>query len=184
MRHGGCLAIGFALKAARVACVVLAALLLAVPRAQATSGPTASNPAVSDDISNRAAQTRALLDTPQNAALLDLLGDPAVRQRLIAAPAATAPPPANPARDTNHRNRWKSQRFRRLVSDVTTEAGVISLDAPQKMLNFVFQWVDAKQLDDALHRSRREGAVRLMRALVGPVRSFKVDCTQTDLDRR
>jgi hypothetical protein len=28
-----------------------------------------------------------------------------------------APPPANPARDTNRRNRWKSQRFRRLVSD-------------------------------------------------------------------
>src|SRR5271168_1497740 len=27
-----------------------------------------------------------------------------------------APPPANPARDTNRRNRWKSQRFRRLVS--------------------------------------------------------------------
>jgi hypothetical protein len=27
-----------------------------------------------------------------------------------------APPPANPARDSNRRNRWKSQRFRRLVS--------------------------------------------------------------------
>ena len=25
-------------------------------------------------------------------------------------------PPANPARDTNRRKRWKSQRFRRLVS--------------------------------------------------------------------
>ena len=27
-----------------------------------------------------------------------------------------APPPANPARDTNRRNCWKSQRSRRLVS--------------------------------------------------------------------
>ena len=26
-----------------------------------------------------------------------------------------APPPANPARDTNRRKHWKSQRFRRLV---------------------------------------------------------------------
>jgi small-conductance mechanosensitive channel len=43
-------------------------------------------------VSERAAQARALLDTPQGATLLDLLGDPAVRERLMAAP--TAPPPA------------------------------------------------------------------------------------------
>ena len=29
-----------------------------------------------------------------------------------------APPPANPARDTSRRNRWKSQRFGRLVSHI------------------------------------------------------------------
>jgi hypothetical protein len=34
---------------------------------------------------------RALLDTPQGATLLDLLGDPAVRERLMATP--PAPPP-------------------------------------------------------------------------------------------
>jgi small-conductance mechanosensitive channel len=43
-------------------------------------------------VSERAAQARALLDTPQGATLLDLLGDPAVRERLMAAP--TVPPPA------------------------------------------------------------------------------------------
>jgi len=90
----GCRAIGFALEATRVACLLLAMLLVGMPRApraQAASGPTAGNPAVSGDVSQRAAQARALLDTPQGAALLDLLGDPAVRERLIAAPAAPAP---------------------------------------------------------------------------------------------
>jgi small-conductance mechanosensitive channel len=43
-------------------------------------------------VSERADQARALLDTPQGATLLDLLGDPAVRERLIAAPAAPPPP--------------------------------------------------------------------------------------------
>jgi hypothetical protein len=37
-----------------------------------------------------AAQARALLDTPQGATLFELLGDPAVRERLMATP--TAPP--------------------------------------------------------------------------------------------
>ena len=41
-----------------------------------------------------AAQARALLDTPQGATLLDLLGDPAVRERLMAAPIASPPPTA------------------------------------------------------------------------------------------
>ena len=94
MRDGGGGAIGFALEATRVACLLLAVLLVGVPRAQAASGPTASNPAVSGDVSERAARARALLDTPQGAALLDLLGDPAVRQRLIAAPDSPAPPAA------------------------------------------------------------------------------------------
>jgi hypothetical protein len=62
-------------------------LLLGGPWAHA-----ASSPAASGDVSDRAAQARALLDTPQGATLLDLLGDPAVRDRLMAAP--TAPPPA------------------------------------------------------------------------------------------
>ena len=91
MEHRGCRAIGFALQATRVACLLLALLLVGMPRAQAASGPTAGNPAVPGDVSERAAQARALLDTPQGAALLDLLGDPAVRERLIAAPAAPAP---------------------------------------------------------------------------------------------
>jgi hypothetical protein len=45
----------------------------------------------SGDVSERAAQARALLDTPQGATLLDLLGDPTVRERLMAT--ATAGPP-------------------------------------------------------------------------------------------
>ena len=38
-----------------------------------------------------------------------------------------APPPTHPARDTNRRNRWKSQRFRRLVSVVpcSTDAPIV-----------------------------------------------------------
>ena len=47
-------------------------------------------------MSERAAQARALLDTPQGATLLDLLGDPAVRERLMAAPSAPPPPAAMP----------------------------------------------------------------------------------------
>jgi small-conductance mechanosensitive channel len=66
---------------------LLAALLLGTPWAHA-----ASDPATSTDVSARAAQARALLDTPQAATLLDLLADPAVRKRLMATP--TAPPPA------------------------------------------------------------------------------------------
>jgi moderate conductance mechanosensitive channel len=110
MRHRGGRAIKFAAEAACVIYLLFAALLVGVPRAHAASGPTNSTPAVSDDVSQpaardvsqhaaqdvseRAAQARALLDTPQGAALLDLLGDPAVRQRLISAPAAPAPPAA------------------------------------------------------------------------------------------
>jgi hypothetical protein len=45
-------------------------------------------------VSDRVAQARALIDTPRGETLLDLLGDPAVRERLMAAP--TAPPPAAP----------------------------------------------------------------------------------------
>jgi moderate conductance mechanosensitive channel len=103
MRRRGCHAIGFVREATRIACLLLAVLVVSplvvgAPRARAASGPTTSSPASSDDISgdvsHRAAQARALLDTPQGAALLDLLGDPAVRQRLLAAPAAAAPPAA------------------------------------------------------------------------------------------
>jgi small-conductance mechanosensitive channel len=68
---------------------LLAVLLLGTPWAHAASGPAASS-----DVSERAAQARALLDTPQAATLLDLLGDPAVRERLMAAPAAPPPPAA------------------------------------------------------------------------------------------
>jgi small-conductance mechanosensitive channel len=70
------------------ACLLLAALLLGAPAVQAVSSAAAPT-----DVSERAAQARALLDTPQGAALLDLLGDPAVRERLLAAPIA-APPAA------------------------------------------------------------------------------------------
>ena len=38
-----------------------------------------------------AAQARALLDTPQGATLLDLLGDPAARERLMATPTTPLP---------------------------------------------------------------------------------------------
>jgi small-conductance mechanosensitive channel len=74
--------------------LLLAALLLGAPWAHAASSPAASSPAPSGDVSERAAQARALLDTPQGATLLDLLGDPAVRERLMAAPTAPPPPPA------------------------------------------------------------------------------------------
>jgi hypothetical protein len=73
---------------------LLATLLLGAPWAHAASGPTAASPAASSDVSDRAAQARALLDTPQGATLLDLLGDPAVRERLMAAPTAPPPPAA------------------------------------------------------------------------------------------
>jgi small-conductance mechanosensitive channel len=69
------------------ACLLLTALLLGAPCAHAASDPGASN-----DVPERVARARALLDTPQGATLLDLLGDPAVRERLMAAP--TEPPPA------------------------------------------------------------------------------------------
>ena len=64
-------------------------LLLGAPWAHAASGPAAS-----EDVSERVARARALLDTPQGATLLDLLGDPAVRERLLAAPSAPPPPAA------------------------------------------------------------------------------------------
>ncbi len=80
-------ATGFVSRLICAACLLLAALLVGAPWAHAASGPAASG-----DVSERAAQARALLDTPQGATLLDLLGDPAVRERLMAEP--TAPPPA------------------------------------------------------------------------------------------
>ena len=79
--------IGFVSGPICAAWVLLATLMLGAPWAHA-----ASSPAASGDVSEGAAQARALLDTPQGATLLNLLGDPAVRERLIAAP--TAPPPA------------------------------------------------------------------------------------------
>jgi small-conductance mechanosensitive channel len=82
-------AAGVASRATGAACLLLAALLLGAPAVQAASSAPAST-----DMSERAAQARALLDTPQGAALLDLLGDPAVRERLMAAPIAPPPPAA------------------------------------------------------------------------------------------
>jgi moderate conductance mechanosensitive channel len=81
-------AIGRVSRPMCAAFLLLAALLLGAPWAHAASGPAASG-----DVSERAAQARALLDTPQGATLLDLLGDPAVRERLMAEP--IAPPPAS-----------------------------------------------------------------------------------------
>ena len=89
MGRWGVGAIGFVSGPICAACLLLAALLLGAPWAHAASGPAASR-----DVSERAAQARALLDTPQGATLLDLLGDPAVRERLMAAPAAPPPPAA------------------------------------------------------------------------------------------
>jgi len=109
MARWGAGATGFVSGPICVVCLLLAALLLGAPRAHAASGPGASGPAVSGpaasgpapfgpaasgDVSERAAQARALLDTPQGATLLDLLGDPAVRERLLAAPFAPPPPAA------------------------------------------------------------------------------------------
>ena len=89
MERWGVGAIGFVSGPICATCLLLAALLLGAPWAHAASGPAASG-----DVSERAAQARALLDTPQGATLLDLLGDPAVRERLMAAPSAPAPPAA------------------------------------------------------------------------------------------
>jgi moderate conductance mechanosensitive channel len=44
------------------------------------------------DVADQAAQARSLIASPQGAALLDLLGDPAVRQHLLAAPASQGMP--------------------------------------------------------------------------------------------
>src|SRR5271165_3539908 len=82
-------ATGYASRVTRAACLLLAALL---PAVLLFGAPLAR--AASDDVAARAAQARALLETPQGAALLDLLGDPAVRQQLIAAPTAPAQPSA------------------------------------------------------------------------------------------
>ena len=87
MGRWGVGAIGFVSGRICAVCLLVAALLLGAPWAHAASGPAASR-----DVSERAVQLRALLDTPQGATLLDLLGDPAVRARLMTA--ATAPPPA------------------------------------------------------------------------------------------
>ena len=87
-------AIGFASRPMCVAYLLLAALLFGAPWAQAASGPATPRSVASGDVSDRAAQARALLDTPQGATLLDLLGDPAVRERLMAAPTAPPPPAA------------------------------------------------------------------------------------------
>jgi small-conductance mechanosensitive channel len=77
-------AIAFASKATRVACAALMVLLVCAPGAQVQAQAPAQSQ--SEDVAARAAQARALLATPQGAALLDLLGDPAVRQHLIDAP--------------------------------------------------------------------------------------------------
>jgi len=89
MGRWGVVAIGFVSGPICAACLLLAALLLGPPWAQAASGP-----AETGDVAERAAQARALLDTPQGATLLDLLGDPAVRERLMAQPTAPPPPAA------------------------------------------------------------------------------------------
>src|ERR1700722_1300974 len=81
--------VGFLSGRVCAACLLLAALHLGAPGAQA-----ASDPAPSDEVSERVTRARALLDTPQGATLLDLLGDPVVRAQLIAAPAAPPPPAA------------------------------------------------------------------------------------------
>jgi small-conductance mechanosensitive channel len=86
MGRWGVDAIGFVSGPKCAAWLLLAALLFCAPWAHAASGPTGSR-----DVAERAAQARALLDTPQGASLLDLLGDPAVREQLMALP--TAPPP-------------------------------------------------------------------------------------------
>ena len=90
MERWGGGAIGFISGSIRTVRLLLAALLLGAPWAHAASGPAAPT-----DVSERTAQARVLLDTPQGATLLDLLGDPAVRERLMAAP--TAPPTPAPA---------------------------------------------------------------------------------------
>ena len=89
MGRWGVGAVGFLSGRICAACLLLAALLLGAPWAHADSSPAASG-----DVSERVAQARALLDTPQGATLLDLLGDPAVRERLIAVPTTPPPPPA------------------------------------------------------------------------------------------
>ena len=87
MKRLGVVAIRFVSGPISAGCLLLAALLLGTPWAHAASGS-----AESKDVTERVAQARALLDTPQAATLLDLLGDPAVRERLLA-PLTVPPPP-------------------------------------------------------------------------------------------
>jgi moderate conductance mechanosensitive channel len=91
MERWGVGALGFVSAPIRATCLLLAALVVGAHCAHA-----ASDPAATRDVSERAAQARALLDTPQGATLLDLLGDPAVRERLMAAPSAPPSPAAMP----------------------------------------------------------------------------------------
>src|ERR1700693_6311101 len=89
MERWGVGAIGFVSGPICAVFLLVAALLVGAPWAHAAPGPAASG-----DVSERVAQARALLDTPQGATLLDLLGDPGVRERLMAAPSAPPPPAA------------------------------------------------------------------------------------------
>ena len=91
MRSGGGAA-GVASNARRVA-GLLVALLLVAPLLVAAAPARAS----SDDVSARVAQARGLIATPQGTALLDLLGDPAVRQQLLSAPTTGPAPVTLPA---------------------------------------------------------------------------------------
>ena len=79
----------------RVACLLPAALPPAMFHAAVRHAPCCSAPPRPKQppttSQSAAAQARTLLETPQGAALLDLLGDPAVRQQLLAAPPAPAP---------------------------------------------------------------------------------------------
>src|ERR1700722_2441863 len=112
-------ATGFVSGPICAACLLLAVLLVGAPWAHA-----ASDPAASGDVSERAAQARALLDTPQGAALLDLLGDPAVRQRLMGPSTA----PAQPATATSSMGRTLDRALgdtRQRIIDLGTQLGVL-----------------------------------------------------------
>jgi len=142
--HGGCRAIGSVAEAMRIACLLVGVLLpgvllVEVPWAHAASGPivsgptvsnpaasnpAASNPPASKDPSERAAQARALLDTPQGAALLDLLGDPAVRERLMAAPTVPPPPAAMPSSVGRTLNNMLADTRQRII-DLGTQVRVL-----------------------------------------------------------
>jgi small-conductance mechanosensitive channel len=104
----------FASRTVRAACVLAAIVLLAASPTQAAS----------DNVSDRVAHARDLMDTPQGAQLLDLLGDPAVRQQLMSAQVVQPKPDTNTP-SIGHRLDHLLGDVRQRIIDLGTQLGLL-----------------------------------------------------------